>query len=63
MVRHYIHAAVKYASHVLHVEKERSFIGTPKEYVKSDFWKDIGGSVRCLKRYSFICPIRLCVMR
>ncbi len=46
MVSHDIHAAVKYASHVLHVEKERSFIGTPKEYVKSDFWKDIGGSVR-----------------
>lgn len=43
MVSHDVHAAVKYASHVLHVEKERSFIGTTKEYMKSDFWKEIGG--------------------
>lgn len=43
MVSHDIHAAVNYASHVLHVEKEKSFIGTAKEYMKSDFWKDIGG--------------------
>ena len=43
MVSHDIHAAVKYASHVLHLEKEQSFIGTAKEYVQSDFWKDIGG--------------------
>ncbi len=46
MVSHDIHAAVKYASHVLHVEKERSFFGTAREYVKSDFWKDIGGDVQ-----------------
>lgn len=46
MVSHDIHAAVQYASHVLHIEKERSFIGTTKEYVKSDFWKDIGGGVQ-----------------
>ncbi len=46
MVSHDIHAAVRYASHVLHIEKERSFIGTAKEYVKSDFWKDIGGGVQ-----------------
>lgn len=45
MVSHDIHAAVKYASHVLHVEKERSFIGTTKEYMRSDFWKDIGGEL------------------
>lgn len=43
MVSHDIHAAVRYASHVLHVEKEQSFIGTTKEYMSSDFWKDIGG--------------------
>ena len=39
MVSHDIHAAVKYASHILHVEKERSFIGTTREYIRSDFWK------------------------
>lgn len=44
MVSHDIHAAVKYASHVLHIEKERSFIGTTKEYMGSDFWKEIGGA-------------------
>lgn len=42
MVSHDIHAAVKYASHILHVEKERSFIGTTKDYIKSDFWKELG---------------------
>ncbi|MDE7208176.1 MAG: metal ABC transporter ATP-binding protein [Lachnospiraceae bacterium] len=46
MVSHDIDAAVRYASHVLHVEKERSFIGTAKAYVKSDFWKDIGGGMQ-----------------
>lgn len=46
MVSHDIHAAVRYASHVLHVEKERSFIGTTEEYRKSDFWKDIGGEAQ-----------------
>ena len=45
MVSHDIHAAVNYASHVLHVEKEQSFIGTTKEYMRSDFWKDIGGGL------------------
>lgn len=45
MVSHDIHAAVKYASHILHVEKEKSFIGTTKEYVKSDFWKELGGDL------------------
>lgn len=43
MVSHDIHAAVKYASHILHVEKEKSFIGTTKEYIQSDFWKELGG--------------------
>ncbi|MBO5033311.1 MAG: metal ABC transporter ATP-binding protein [Lachnospiraceae bacterium] len=45
MVSHDIRAAVKYASHILHVEKEKSFIGTTKEYVKSDFWKELGGDL------------------
>ncbi|MCI8314782.1 MAG: metal ABC transporter ATP-binding protein [Lachnospiraceae bacterium] len=43
MVSHDIYAAVKYASHILHVEKEKSFIGTTQEYRKSDFWKELGG--------------------
>lgn len=43
MVSHDIHAAVKYASHILHMEKENSFIGTTQEYVRSDFWKELGG--------------------
>lgn len=42
MVSHDIDAALKYASHVLHIEKERSFTGTAGEYVGSGFWKDIG---------------------
>lgn len=46
MVSHDILAAVKYASHVLHVEKEQSFIGTTKDYMRSDFWKDIGGKLK-----------------
>lgn len=43
MVSHDIHASMRYASHILHVEKENSFIGTVKEYVKSDFWRELGG--------------------
>ena len=39
MVSHDIHAAAKYASHILHVEKEQSFVGTAGEYIRSDFWK------------------------
>lgn len=42
MVSHDIHAAVKYASHILHVEKEKSFIGTTHSYVRSDFWRELG---------------------
>lgn len=42
MVSHDIHTAVKDASHILHVEKEKSFIGTAEEYVRSDFWKELG---------------------
>ena len=43
MVSHDIHAAIKYASHILHVEKEKSFIGTTQAYRQSDFWKELGG--------------------
>lgn len=45
MVSHDIHAAVKYASHILHIEKEKSFIGTTDEYIKSDFWYELGGGM------------------
>jgi zinc transport system ATP-binding protein len=43
MVSHDINAAVKYASHILHVEKENSFIGTTKQYLESDLWRELGG--------------------
>lgn len=42
MVSHDIHAAAKYAGRILHVEKEKSFIGTTEEYIRSDFWKELG---------------------
>ena len=45
MVSHDIHAAVRYASHVLHVEREKSFIGTTGAYIGSAFWKELGGTV------------------
>lgn len=38
MVSHDIHAAVTYASHILHLEKDNSFFGTKKEYLESDAW-------------------------
>lgn len=46
MVSHDIHAALQYASHILHIEKEKSFIGTTKEYQQSDFWKELGGGIK-----------------
>lgn len=45
MVSHDVSSAIKYASHILHIEKERSFTGTTKEYLKSDFWRELGGAV------------------
>lgn len=38
MVSHDIHAAVTYASHILHLEKDNSFFGTKKDYLESDAW-------------------------
>ena len=35
MVSHDIEAAVKYASHILHLGSEMQFFGTKEEYVKS----------------------------
>ena len=46
MVSHDIHAALRYASHILHIEKEKSFIGTTKQYQQSDFWKELGGGIK-----------------
>ena len=45
MVSHDIHAAVKFASHILHVEKEKSFIGTTRAYRASAFWRELGGEI------------------
>lgn len=38
MVSHDIHAAVTYASHILHLEKDNTFFGIKKEYLESDAW-------------------------
>lgn len=42
MVSHDIRAAVQYANRILHVEKDQSFIGTTKEYMQSNFWRELG---------------------
>lgn len=39
MVSHDMESALSYASHILHIQKERSFYGTVAEYKKSDLWK------------------------
>ena len=39
MVSHDISAAVKYASHILHIGKKQFFFGETKNYLKSDAWK------------------------
>lgn len=49
MVSHDLHAAIKYATHILHVEPEDSFFGTKDEYLESESWKqmkDAGGVKR-----------------
>lgn len=43
MVSHDVSSAIEYASHILHIEKERSFVGTTYEYVRSDFWRELNG--------------------
>lgn len=43
MVSHDINAAVGYASHILHIEREQSFIGNTNQYLESKFWKVLGG--------------------
>ncbi len=42
MVSHDIRAALTYASHILHLEKEQSFFGTKEDYLKSETWKQFG---------------------
>ncbi len=44
MVSHDIEAAVSYASHILHVEREQSFAGTTAAYQASGFWRALDGS-------------------
>jgi zinc transport system ATP-binding protein len=39
MVSHDINAAVKYASHILHLQKTQLFFGKKNDYVFSDFFK------------------------
>jgi len=39
MISHDLRAAVSYASHILHLEREQSFFGTKAEYQKSREWK------------------------
>ncbi len=36
MVSHDVRAAIRYSSHVLHLDKDQSFFGTKDEYLKSD---------------------------
>lgn len=42
MVSHDIQAANAYASHILHLEKDKSFFGKKEDYIKSDSWKEFG---------------------
>ena len=43
MVSHDIHAAVKHASHILHLDKEQSFFGTTEEYLKTAIGRRFAG--------------------
>lgn len=48
MVSHDVQAASVYASHVLHLEKDKSFFGKKEDYMKSDAWKEfqyMGGGI------------------
>lgn len=40
MISHDMQAACTYASHILHIEKERSFFGTKEEYLASAEYQD-----------------------
>lgn len=43
MVSHDIRAAVKHASHILHVDKGQSFFGTTKDYLKTTLGRRFAG--------------------
>ena len=50
MVSHDIESAVKYASHILHLQETALFFGTAEEYKKSEIGKEfLGGQSACLK--------------
>ncbi|MBO5458636.1 MAG: metal ABC transporter ATP-binding protein [Lachnospira sp.] len=44
MVSHDIQAAVKYATHILHVGRRQLFFGSSKDYLESDAWKIFGSA-------------------
>ena len=39
MISHDMEAALKYAGHILHIEKTGSFYGTKLDYIESDLYK------------------------
>lgn len=43
MVSHDLHAALKYASHILHLNKNSDYFGTVGEYLESDIYKSFTG--------------------
>lgn len=51
MISHDIKAAVRYASHILHISNKPLFYGEKKDYIVSGigkhFWDFIGGEVKC----------------
>lgn len=51
MISHDIKAAVKYASHILHISNKPLFYGEKKDYIVSDIGKHfgdfVGGEVKC----------------
>jgi zinc transport system ATP-binding protein len=45
MISHDIHAAARYASHILHVSRRPLFYGTKEDYVLSDIGQQYGCKV------------------
>ena len=48
MVSHDVHSAIRDASHILHMGKEKVFFGKKEDYLKSDAWRTferIGGNI------------------
>lgn len=44
MVSHDVQTAIAYASHILHVERDNSFVMTREEYLKSSYWRQLTGT-------------------